>query len=172
MKHDELVELGAKYLEGYRTACGKSMPAHAVVTTGIGSGETPDVLAFYGSGHTTLIEVKVSRADFLKDGKKWFRRRPERGMGNRRYYLAPAGLIKVEELPDKWGLMELRGEKIKVVKLAEHTTDVCKYAEISVLMSLIRRIGQNAPEGVSVKFYTYETKNTCTAGVNMAVDNE
>jgi len=164
--HDELVAIGAKYLQDHRTILGRRLPGHSIITTGIGSGETPDIIGFYGSGASTLIEVKVSRADFRADAKKSFRREPGRGMGNTRYYLAPKGLLKPEELPIKWGLMEAFNGKIKVVKLAEHQ-EAAKNGEMSVLMSLIRRIGRNSPEGVSVKFYIYETKNTCTAGLDI-----
>jgi len=163
--HDELVVIGRKFLEGNHKAQDKSLPAHAIIVTGIGAREIPDVLGFFGGGHTTLIECKTSRADFRTDGKKRFRRHPEQGVGNYRYYLAPQGLLSVDELPEKWGLMEECGGKIKVAKVSEHRLEVCKYAELSILQSLIRRIGQNAPEGVSIKFYTYETQNTCTAGV-------
>lgn len=162
--HDQLVEAGAKYLRNYHVAQGRRLPAHCIVITGIGSGEIPDVIGFYGCGGTTLIEVKISRADFRADAKKYFRRTPDKGMGNNRYYLTPKGLLKPDKMPDKWGLMEECNGKIKVAKVAEHQ-ESAKNGETCILMSLIRRIGKDSPEGVSVKFYSYETKNTCTAGV-------
>jgi len=67
---------------------------------------------------TTLVEVKVSRADFLKDKKK-----PHRqglGMGNYRYYCCPDGMIKPEELPENWGLFYERNGKLKGVKTAQY----------------------------------------------------
>jgi hypothetical protein len=78
--------------------------------------ELPDVIGFStgyitdgniwsGGVYSVLIEVKVSRSDFLADKKKSFRMRPEKGMGDRRYYCCPKGLIKKEELPDGWGLL-------------------------------------------------------------------
>jgi hypothetical protein len=163
--HDDLVELGAKYLKSVHKVNGRvRIRPHAVITTGIGAGEIPDVLAYLGSGVTTLIEAKVSRSDFRADAKKYFRREPERGMGNYRYYLAPKGMISVDELPARWGLMEEHNGRVRLTKVASHQASE-RRNEVCVLLSLTRRIGQNAPQGVSVKFYMYETGNTCTAGV-------
>ena len=69
------------------------------------NGEYPDVIGFSSRGHSVLIEVKASRSDFLSDKKKSFRKLPEKGMGDYRFYCCPTGLIKVEDLPDKWGLI-------------------------------------------------------------------
>jgi hypothetical protein len=76
------------------------------------NGEIPDAIGFretgeprFGDSGSVLVEVKVSRADFLADKKKPHRINPETGMGNWRYYLCPEGLIHPSELPDKWGLL-------------------------------------------------------------------
>lgn len=58
------------------------------------------------SSYSYMIETKISRSDFLADFKK-----PHRingGIGNYRYYACPEGLIKPEELPEKWGLIYVR----------------------------------------------------------------
>lgn len=54
---------------------------------------------------TVLVECKVSRADFLADKAKPHRHAG--GVGNWRYFLAPEGLIAPDELPAKWGLVEV-----------------------------------------------------------------
>lgn len=69
------------------------------------SSECPDVLGIQSGTNTVLIEVKVTRSDFLADRKKPFRIYPEKGMGTFRFYLCPQGLIKPEELPLNWGLI-------------------------------------------------------------------
>lgn len=69
------------------------------------NGEYPDVIGFGSWGRSVLIEVKVSRSDFLCDKKKSFRKNPEKGMGRYRYYCCPTGLIKQNELPNGWGLI-------------------------------------------------------------------
>lgn len=70
--------------------------------------ERADAIGWTKPGESVLVEVKASRADFLRDREKICRRIPERGMGRQRWYFAPQGLIKVEELPAGWGLLEPR----------------------------------------------------------------
>lgn len=70
------------------------------------SDEIPDVIGF-DSWQSILIEVKVSRSDFLSDKKKPHR---AKGMGNWRFYLCPKGMIRKEELPEKWGLIYVDGK--------------------------------------------------------------
>lgn len=74
------------------------------------NGEMPDALGFTYTGQpvrdgTVLVECKVSRADFLADKAKPHRH--SGGVGNWRYYMAPEGLISPDELPAKWGLVEV-----------------------------------------------------------------
>ena len=74
-------------------------------STSAPTGEIPDVIGFGAWRHSVVVEVKVSRSDFFNDRKKPFRKAPELGMGVQRYYCCPTGLIKVEELPEMWGLI-------------------------------------------------------------------
>jgi hypothetical protein len=68
-------------------------------------GECPDVIGFGYFGFSILIECKISRSDFCKDKNKRFRKMPRYGMGSQRFYCCPTGLLKVEDLPDGWGLI-------------------------------------------------------------------
>ena len=61
------------------------------------SQEIPDVFG-WNYWATVLIEVKVSRSDFLADAKKSFRQQPEEGVGAFRYYCSPEGLITEVDL--------------------------------------------------------------------------
>jgi len=101
--------------------------------------ETPDVIGWVGAAGSILIECKVSRADFLADGTKFFRRCSERGMGDRRYVAAPAGLLSADEMPDGWGLIEVRDRFVRVVKEAAPMI-ADKRNECVVLMSALRRL--------------------------------
>jgi hypothetical protein len=74
------------------------------IGTGIGMGERVDAILF-DLNYSYLVETKISRADFLNDFKKDFRINASDGMGDYRYYACPTGLIKPEELPEKWGLI-------------------------------------------------------------------
>lgn len=155
--HDDLVESARKWL----------FSRHAVVITEMVSGanETPDAIGWGGGSQSTLIECKTSHQDFLSDRNKPSRR--WKGMGDYRYYLALQGIISVNELPDKWGLLEYRGKhnRPKKIKEAEYQQEKTWRDEIGLLCSALRRIGGLRKGGVSVRVYQYETKNTATLGV-------
>ena len=108
--HKDLVELAYKWVLK-RSGCGV---AFKELHTACCNGEFPDVIGF-GSGTSTVVECKISRADFLADAKKSFRKYPEMGMGQFRYYCCPEGLINPEDLPQKWGLIYVKDGKCKVI---------------------------------------------------------
>jgi hypothetical protein len=97
--HEKLVQIAYRWVMK-RAACGVAFKELNTC-----SGEYPDVIGFGSWGHSVLIEVKVSRSDFLKDKTKKFRKQPELGMGKYRYFCCPTGLIKVTDLPENWGLI-------------------------------------------------------------------
>ncbi len=66
------------------------------------SSEIPDVIGF-NSWESILIECNASRSDFFRDKAK--PHRSESGMGNWRFFCCPKDLIRVDELPEKWGLI-------------------------------------------------------------------
>ena len=102
--------------------------------------ETPDAIGFYASGGASiLVECKTSRADFLADKNKVFRREEERAMGDRRYFMVPAKLVKPEEVPDSWGLLEMHDKQVRETKEAPFTA-ANKNAEIIMLVSALRRL--------------------------------
>lgn len=138
-----------------------------MVITEMGSGAftEPDIIG-WEYGHSILIECKVSKADFIKDIKK---RKSEPwkmyDIGKYRYYLVPKGLIILDELPRGWGLLELRGKRIYEIVKPQAFSDYNWDSEIVILLSAIRRIGKCAPDGISVRFYTTQTKCRATLTV-------
>src|SRR5277367_2990354 len=100
VKHAQLVARAADWLR-HRYGCGIVLSEQYCVT-----GEVPDVIAWKASCQSVLVECKVSRADFLADAGKPFRTCPEEGLGSKRLYMAPAGMIAPTELPRHWGLLE------------------------------------------------------------------
>jgi len=108
--------------------------------------ENPDAMGFGGSNFSVLIECKSSRADFIKDMKKWFRRRPEDGMGYKRYFMVPVGMLKTSEIPKGWGLLEVyektphMNRRVRIAVDAESFHERNREAEIKYLVSAIRRI--------------------------------
>ncbi len=142
--HDELVRRACRWLRNsavtedgervYHVKCGVVLSELATSAS-----EVPDAIGWYNCGMCSiLIEVKTSRGDFLSDAKKWFRRRPQQGMGNERYFLTPVGLLSVDDLPNDWGLLEVDGRKVNVIRLARHQKSH-KRGEIRMFWSELRR---------------------------------
>ncbi|WP_228203396.1 adenylosuccinate synthase, partial [Acinetobacter sp. CFCC 10889] len=105
LNHRKLCEIGARFLKRPESANGHG--CHFAIVEPACYGENPDV---FGIRHgvntlTFLLEAKMSRSDFLADKKKPHRMNPETGIGKYRYFICPNGLIKPEELPEKWGLI-------------------------------------------------------------------
>lgn len=115
------------------------------------NGETPDVIGFKGIGNSTVIECKVSRADFLADKAKIFRRYSEMGMGDHRYIACPEGVAEAADMPDGWGLLRIEEHYIKQ-KLGSSLFEANKRAEIALLMSALRRVRISTAVFVQAEF--------------------
>lgn len=98
LTHKILVQIGYKWV---LKRCGFAFKE--MKTT---HNEIPDVIGFNSIG-TFLLEVKVSRNDFFTDKNKSFRQLPQNGLGDWRFYIVPKDLIRIEELPKGWGLIEV-----------------------------------------------------------------
>jgi hypothetical protein len=109
MSHAKLVKLAEHWLRRYYR-CGIVLSEQTA-----DSGEVPDVIGWKAHCHSILVECKVSRADFLADRFKWARLDAESGMGCERLYLTPKRLLKAEDLPSGWGLLECDREGVKLV---------------------------------------------------------
>ena len=162
IRHGDLVEIARKWLIAQRCT---------VVVTEVGSGECPDAIGWCG-GRSILVECKASRSDFLRDRQKYFRMTPERGMGKYRYYMAEKGLIKIDELPEHWGLIEINDDgKARAKKKANYQA-ASERNEIHVLISLLRRIGQRKVENACIKHYVFDAPEIPTLGVMAYPDEE
>lgn len=95
--HAQLVEIAYKWL---LKNGGVGVAFKELVTM---AREIPDVIGF-DSWQSILIECKTSRSDFFREKKKWHRQHSN-GMGTWRFICCPKNLIKVDELPEKWGLI-------------------------------------------------------------------
>ena len=144
MTHAELVIRAERWLRNTRR-CG------VVLTEASGSGqEIPDAIG-WTLGYcpmSTLVECKVSRADFRADQLKTFRNQNlgDMAIGRFRYYMAPAGLIKPDELPPRWGLLEVRASSVRqTVKAKRWDLDQpganlgLRY-EMAIMLSELRKI--------------------------------
>lgn len=79
------------------------------------NGEIVDAIGFragvYGEC-SVVVECKTSRADYVADRLKPHRQNPATAMGLYRYFLAPEGLLRADELPAAWGLIEVTDKGI------------------------------------------------------------
>ena len=131
--HKQLVQRMAKWLKG------KHQSSIVMVEFVTSAQEVPDVLAMQSGAHSVLVECKASRSDFLSDKKKFFRRQAEYGMGDKRYYAAPIGMIKSAELPEGWGLLEVDTYRVRETVEPKHQ-EANKRRECLMLMSALRRL--------------------------------
>jgi len=135
MAHEKLVTAAVAWLRRY--GCGVVLSEQSCA-----SGETPDAIGWKRACHSVVVECKISRADFLADRDKPFRLKPGRGMGCERFYLAPAGLVSANEVPEGWGLLELRGREVLVAVAASKKmrTGVGFRYEMNLLLASLRRV--------------------------------
>ena len=133
MTHDDLVKIAKKWLI-------KGRQCSIVLTeTQAQSGETPDAIGWRGQ-LSILIECKTSLADFRRDLSKWYRNSGP-GIGQRRYFLAPKGVIPLEELPPNWGLLEVEGNRVITKRKMDllYLDERVSAAEVPMLVAALRR---------------------------------
>ncbi len=160
MTHDDMVKLGVRWLQKpYANIAPYGHSSMTVIVTELVTGmEIPDVLGFATNrGETVLIEAKVSRSDFMADQKKCFRNPicPGQGMGDQRWYIAPKGIIPVELLPPKWGLLEYDEvkQKLVVTKRCEPFLEKNFRNEQRILCSAMCRLKIAGDDFIAIRVY-------------------
>jgi hypothetical protein len=136
-KHVHLVSAAVDWLR-YRYGCGIILSEQYCAT-----GEIPDAIGWKGVNRSVVVECKVSRGDFLADANKPFRLRPEEGLGCERLYMAPPGVIAIEELPAHWGLLEYSRKNVSVLRKAAKKDlrgAVGLTKEMNLLLASLRRV--------------------------------
>jgi len=137
LKHAHLVARAAEWLRS-RYGCGIVLTEQYCAT-----GEVPDVVGWKASCQSVLVECKISRSDFLADAHKPFRLAPEEGLGSRRLYMAPAGMIARAELPPHWGLLECKGREVRLAVKpgrADLRRPIGLMKEMGLLLASLRRV--------------------------------
>lgn len=107
MTHKELCLIAKKWLQRPNSKGGHGCQVALSECRSGWRGEIPDAIGFRAvsdSTETVVVEVKVSRGDFLADAKKPHRAEGE-GMGMYRYFMCPEGMISPGEVPPRWGLL-------------------------------------------------------------------
>lgn len=143
-RHRELCLAAGKWLRSQHSAEPWKMPwKYAAVELVTANAETPDAWATNGY-ESVVVEVKVSRSDFMADQKKYSRSENARTaghmMGNYRYYLCPDGLLTESDIPEGWGLLYHDGKTVKIVRRAVYQ-DTNRRSDIIMLISIMRRLG-------------------------------
>lgn len=113
LTHAALCALAVKWLKRPHSAGGPGCTIAVSEVKSGWTGEIPDafgVRATGGRDGSVVVEVKVSRADFLADKAKPHRQ-AGKGVGNWRYFMCPEGVIKPEEVPEGWGLLWVNGRQ-------------------------------------------------------------
>lgn len=148
--HHDLCVLAGKWLRhpGWNTPqC--TYVAVELVTAG------PELTDVFGWNYwtTVMVEVKVSRSDFLADAKKLHRQNPSEGIGQYRYYCCPEGMIQERDLPPCWGLLWERDGKIVQIVPAEPQPSLGP-SEVAIVTSIMRR------EGIKPQVFDYRKQLT------------
>lgn len=107
MNHARLSEIACAWLKRPMGNRGPACQIAMIEVGGLYGGERADAWGYrWGcNGGSVLVEVKVSRSDFLADAKKPHRNGEVLGMGTYRYYMCPEGIITLDDLPRGWGLL-------------------------------------------------------------------
>lgn len=139
MTHADVVQIAVEWLRSSSCPHGKHTVVFAELST-IATPERPDVIGWDPSGISTVIECKVSRSDFLKDRAK------RRVLGRRRYYMAPAGVIRLSDVQGgDWGLVETHRNGLILKAKTVLLTDKAYSAEVGYLAAVVRRHERGVP---------------------------
>ena len=108
MTHRELVDRGVRWLR--QKGCRIVLAEFTAMTV-----EIPDVIGWRGGNQASyLLEAKASRSDYLADRNKPFRVSPELGVGQYRYFICEPNVIRVEDLPERWGLLYVKEKTVSI----------------------------------------------------------
>jgi hypothetical protein len=138
-------------LERYPSADGWACFAELADATGYQKQRTADFVAIStwpSKGYRAIgFEIKVSRGDFLRELQRPEKRRHLEEVCAECWFVAPAGLLKVEEIPEGWGLLEvLNGaeeEKLRAKLQARHRDP--KPWSMPFMAAIVRRCADADP---------------------------
>ena len=91
---------------------------------------------------TVAIEVKVTRNDFFRELNNPKKRESAETIARETYFAVPAGLVKPEEVPEGWGLIEVLSNGSARTKLRARQRERPVFDE-SFIASLMRRVAED-----------------------------
>ena len=135
MSHSELVERGRRWLKNQGCKpifCEPYCLGH----------EHPDVIGWINSTQfSIIIECKTSVTDFYADSRKYSRQYPPAGMGFKRYYLCPKGVIEPNRIKNEsWGLLWAYPKQIRIQREAVGFDSYAKKEEMRLILYKIRQM--------------------------------
>lgn len=127
--HAELNEIARRWL--LRAQSGRG-PGCNIALKEVGALYDTEIADAWGyrwgyDGCSVLVEVKVSRSDFLRDKHKPHRVPGVPALGDFRYYMCPEGLLTLDDMPEGWGLLWVnsRGHvKVMAGHVATHLSEL------------------------------------------------
>ncbi|MBU2723882.1 hypothetical protein [Acidithiobacillus ferridurans] len=171
MMHKDLCALARTWLQ---RPASRSGPGCAVAVSESGNWVNKEVVDAIGwrpygeRAGSVLVEAKTSRSDFFADRAKKHRANSERGVGKYRYFMAPEGLLRMDEIPPQWGFITVnRRGHIKVVAGHVHLrrgepdswAHPCHApAETALLIQCLARVGD--PQRVQDMIREASNRNT------------
>ncbi len=132
LTHKFLVQETAKYLL-------REKRFQAIATeTAISLRLIPDAIALkYKNKKVTIVECKISRSDFKGDNKFVF----YKCLSDYAYLCVPKGLIKLEEVPKYWGLLEYEdGEFVQTKRASLGGYEIPKNAPSYIKTDVFKRL--------------------------------
>lgn len=177
LTHANLSQIAMRWLKRPFGSKGPGCKLSLIEVGGVFNGERADAFGYrYGSyAGSVVVEVKVSRSDFLIDAKKPHRNGEVLGMGNYRYYMCPEGIINKEDLPEGWGLLWVNSRgHVKVIcghvehvnswhaeskrKVLSWRQEANSQRELQLMAHLLERIGD--PQALNAKFREMASENS------------
>jgi len=120
-------------------------------------GKLSPVVGVYGSVNyagefpirCAVIEVKTTHADFMADKVKPHRS-ADSGLGDRRYFMCPRGVIERAEIPEGWGLLYATAYRVNIEVNATARPDSARRDRLEKRMciDLLHRVYQRGFEDV------------------------
>lgn len=168
--HQQLVEIAVKWLRtSHQCAIAVREPRS------LRTNEQPDAIGWkvgmsgdVPAGASILVECKTTRSDFERDAKKPFRADSRLGMGARRWYLVPRGILDEKSVPAGWGLAEvwwgqasripgLDETPVRVVRIRKkvqaqpfENTDDLRRTEALLLVSIVQSMAKKLKVDMNV----------------------
>lgn len=94
--------------------------------------------------HRIAYEVKATRGDFAREIDNPDKRAPAEVLANQTFFVAPSGLIKSDEVPEGWGLLEMHKSGLRRTKIAKQRE--IGAPPIAFVASMARRTSDPRPK--------------------------